>query len=230
MLIPILYRTDRFLICEKPRGLLSESPGLPDQLSLQENGRTLYPVHRLDQGTGGVMLLAFDPKTCSALQQLWSAASVTKEYLAVIPFWTGESEGIFQDLLFHDRYKNKSYVVQRSRKGVKPAECFWEHLQSVQTEVGSLSLMKIRLHTGRTHQLRLHMAYTGTPISGDGLYGDGFDAGMHHIDMRNAAFPTMPLAKLLFLRFDSPALKFFDRPVICLRHLWCTDQAWPHHI
>ncbi|MBP5727891.1 MAG: RluA family pseudouridine synthase [Clostridia bacterium] len=176
-MIPVLYIDDYFLICIKPVGLISESPGLPDILSAQLN-RKLYPVHRLDQGTGGVCMLALSSKACAGLQKLFTEDRIQKEYLAVISGVPETSQGTYRDLLYHDKKTNKSYIVSHERKGVKEALCNWTVLGSAEHDGQPLSLLRILLHTGRTHQIRVQFASRGYPLAGDRRYGSRIRASV----------------------------------------------------
>ena len=168
--IQLLYIDEHFLICNKPVGISSESPGLPDLLSTQLS-RPVFPVHRLDVTTGGVCILAFTPSTCSALQSLFRRQQISKQYDAVVSGIPDTEYGIFRDLLFHDRKKNKSYIADTKRKGVREAICDWKVLQTVRESEETLSLVRVTLHTGRTHQIRVQFASRGMPLAGDKKYG-----------------------------------------------------------
>ena len=172
--IQVLYSDARFLICRKPPHILSESPGLPDILCQQENIPRLFPVHRLDQETGGTLLLAKDASACAALQQLFISGLISKEYVAVAPTTNNQISGTYQDLLFHDRRQNKTFVVKKLRKGVKKAECSWNILATQAIQNCSLSLYRVLLHSGRSHQIRVQFASRGFPLYGDRRYGSSF--------------------------------------------------------
>ena len=169
-MIQILYCDESLLVCEKPAGVSSESPGLPDLLREQE-GFPLFPVHRLDQTTGGACVLARSPQACAALQRLFQADRVVKEYLAVVSGVPETSSGAYSDLLYHDPRTNKTFVADRRRKGVREAFCEWEVLETSDSSSGNLSLVKVRLHTGRTHQIRVQFASRRMPLAGDRRYG-----------------------------------------------------------
>ena len=83
MNIPVLFQDSSLIVCEKPVGVSSESPGLPDLLA-EQTGLKVYPVHRLDLGTGGVIILALSARYCTAMQHFFQSDQVKKEYLAVI--------------------------------------------------------------------------------------------------------------------------------------------------
>ena len=188
MEIPVLYRDEALLVCEKPVGVPSESPGLPDLVSDQE-GFDVWPVHRLDQGTGGTVVLARSQDACSALQKLFQQDLVRKEYLAVVAGTPQEPAGCFEDLLFHDRKKNKSYIVSRERAGVKRAYCEFSVLGSVTDGDQALTLVRVLLHTGRTHQIRVQFGSRGFPLVGDRRYGSRIKADAPALWACSVSFP-----------------------------------------
>ena len=168
--IRFLYADESLLVCEKPVGVSSESPGLPDLIQEQE-GFPVFPVHRLDQTTGGAMMLARSPAACAALQRQFQEDLVIKEYLAVVSGVPETDSGLFSDLLYHDQRSNKTFVVDKPRKGVKEAFCSWTVVETTEGAQGALSLIRIRLHSGRTHQIRVQFASRKMPLVGDRRYG-----------------------------------------------------------
>ncbi len=159
----ILYSDNQIVVCVKPVGLDSESQ-MPEELK-KELGGEIYPVHRLDKNVGGVMVYA---RTQSAARELSAAVSrgeMVKEYVAQVHGNVPEG-GDWEDLLFKDSRKNKVYVVNRQRAGVKKARLeFWRLC------AGEPALMRIRLHTGRSHQIRVQFSSRGYPLVGDHKYG-----------------------------------------------------------
>ena len=170
MTIDVLYQDSSVIVCEKPVGVSSESPGLPELVSAQI-GHPVWPVHRLDQGTGGAIVLALSRKSCASMQLLFQQSQVLKEYLAVISGRPDLQADCWSDLLWHDRSKNKSFVVSRARAGVKECSCDWTLLETALYNSFTLSLVRIRLHTGRTHQIRVQFGSRGFPLVGDRKYG-----------------------------------------------------------
>lgn len=174
--IRILYSDPQLCICIKPAGVSSEGDGMPSLLKAVFPGSDVFPVHRLDQSVGGVMVYALDRKAAAALTELFAGSAVRKEYLAVIPGIPESQDGIFTDLLYHDKRSNKTYVVKNERKGVRKAGLAWICQKTVETEDGSLSLMRVALHTGRSHQIRIQFASRKMPLVGDGKYGSRIKA------------------------------------------------------
>ena len=188
MPVHILYADDFFCVCEKPVGVSSESSGMPE-LIRRQTGKKTYPVHRLDQGTGGILILAFSSESCSSLQHLLQQDLVRKEYLAVVPGRLSDNAGVYRDLLYHDKMQNKTFVVSCYRKGVKEASCEWNALQSAGSEDTEFSLVKVILHTGRTHQIRVQFASRGFPLAGDRKYGSRIKLGSPALWSYRVRFP-----------------------------------------
>lgn len=170
----ILFEDTHLLICEKPAHVLSEPDGSGnDIISLlkTEHNVDCLLVHRLDRGTGGAMLLAKNKAAAAKLSALIQGREFHKEYLAVVSGIPAEPQGIYKDMLFKDARKNKSYVVARPRKGVKDASLEYSLLSTADNGEKPASLVKILLHTGRTHQIRVQFASRKMPLLGDGKYG-----------------------------------------------------------
>ena len=176
----ILYEDTHLLLVEKPMGVPSqdgEGDCMPHRLA--EQGYAVKAVHRLDKPTGGVMIYARTDSAAAKLSALVGQHQLfVKEYLAVVQGCPSESEGTITDLLYHDVRKNKSYVVQRMRKGVREAKLDYSVMQTVTTDEGSFSLIAVRLHTGRTHQIRVQFASRKMPLYGDSRYGGVKGAGL----------------------------------------------------
>ena len=163
---PVLYKDASLIVCVKPAGVDSET-GMPALVKAQTGAREALCVHRLDRDVGGVMVYALDRRTAAELGRELAAGGFEKEYLAVVHGTMEKDAAELRDLLFHDRAKNKSFVVQRPRAGVKEAVLDYRVLQAN----GECSLLAVRLHTGRSHQIRVQFASRRHPLLGDAKYG-----------------------------------------------------------
>lgn len=159
----ILYQDEALCVCIKPVGLDSQI-GVPEALKAQLGGE-FYPVHRLDENVGGVMVYARTSKAAAMLSREIQAGTFVKEYLAQVHGTPPEQE-VWEDLLFKDSRKNKVFVVRRERTGVRKAK-----LEFTRLTAGETSLVAIRLYTGRSHQIRVQFASRGFPLVGDHKYG-----------------------------------------------------------
>lgn len=159
----ILYFDKNLIVCIKEVGLDSEKQ-MPEVLKTEFGGE-IYTVHRLDLNVGGVMVYARNKHTAAEISKTISDGRMIKEYVAMV-HGTPEKEGVLEDLLFKDSRKNKVFVVKRQRAGVKKAS-----LEYVRLTEGEQSLVRIKLHTGRSHQIRVQFASRGYPLVGDHKYG-----------------------------------------------------------
>lgn len=159
----ILYSDNDLAVCIKPVGLDSEAE-VPAALNEQLGGE-VFPIHRLDKNVGGVMVYARTKKAAAALSRTVREGSMVKEYMAVVHGAPPQS-GDWTDLLFKDSQKNKVFVVKKERKGVKKARLEFKTLRP-----GEESMVRIRLHTGRSHQIRVQFSSRGYPLVGDHKYG-----------------------------------------------------------
>jgi 23S rRNA pseudouridine1911/1915/1917 synthase len=161
----ILFSGKGIVVCLKPVGLDSEHE-LPAALTEQLGGE-IFPIHRLDKNVGGVMVFARTKAAAAALSKAVQEGTLVKEYVAQVHGQPPES-GDWEDFLFKDSSKNKVFVVKKERRGVKKAR-----LEFTRTSVDQV---RIRLHTGRSHQIRVQFASRGFPLVGDHKYGSRDEA------------------------------------------------------
>lgn len=168
----IFYQDNDIIVCEKEYGVSSQKSEGANMLDMirEITGVEPFPVHRLDITTSGIMVYALNQKSAAALSAQIQAGSFKKSYLAIVHGAT-EDEGEMVDLLYHDRLKNKSFVVKTKRQGAKEARLDFTTLQRTKIGENELSLVHIRLHTGRTHQIRVQFSSRAYPLYGDGKYG-----------------------------------------------------------
>ena len=173
--IQILYHDKDIAVCIKPIGISSENTdkgdGLPDLLAKQLGAKYIGTLHRLDAGVGGVMVYALNPKSASVLSKDIAEGVFHKYYVATVYGKPSEDEGIFEDLLFKDSSKNKSFVVKKERRGVKKAKLSYKVLATENKENIQKTTVEIYMYTGRSHQIRVQFSHRGMPLIGDGKYG-----------------------------------------------------------
>lgn len=188
----VMYESRDIAVCVKPVGLESQQQ-VPEELA-KVLGGTFFPVHRLDLNVGGVMVYARTKAAAAALSKLIQDGEMVKEYVAMV-HGTLEEEGDWEDLLFKDSAKNKVFVVKRMRGGVKKARLTYRRLSA-----GDTSLVRIRLFTGRSHQIRVQFASRKFPLVGDHKYGGRDEAAAPMLFSCCITFPwkgqTMRFEKL----------------------------------
>lgn len=165
--------TDREIaVILKPVGMDSEQE-IPAAVAAAIGGE-VFPIHRLDKNVGGCMVYARTRGAAAALSRAVQDGTMKKEYVALVHGAVPES-GDWEDLLWKDSVKNKVFVVKRERRGVKSAR-----LEFTRLRAGDPALVRILLHTGRSHQIRIQFASRGFPLLGDHKYGarDEFSAPM----------------------------------------------------
>ncbi len=166
----ILYKDNDIIAVNKPRGVPTNEDGIKPLVS--EYG-PLFIVHRLDTPTTGVLVLARNQKSAGELSKSIVAGDFKKSYLCVV---SGEcpENGEFEDELFFDRRKNKSFAVTRQRGGTKHASLTFSRLE----KKDNLSLVSVLLKTGRTHQIRVQFSSRKLPLFGDGKYGSRLNGNL----------------------------------------------------
>jgi 23S rRNA pseudouridine1911/1915/1917 synthase len=178
--LPILYSDDDIAVVDKPYGLTTHpapscsDPTLVNRLlhhfpQLAEmDGERPGVVHRLDKETSGVMVAALNERARLALSQAFANRETMKIYLALLSGRPPQDQGVIEAPIGrHPRHKTRMAVFT----GGRPAKTAWSVVWK--SPKGHASLALLRIHTGRTHQIRVHMAHLGCPVAGDPTYGDG---------------------------------------------------------
>lgn len=172
MELEIIYQDDRLVAINKPHGLLvHRSPIAADasefavQLLREQIGRKVYPVHRLDRKTGGVLLFALDPEMNSAMQQLFMERKVDKTYLAIVRGHSPDSGTIDYPLTDEKGNVHQAVTHFKTLESFDIPVPFGKHLTS------RYSLVEVKPETGRMHQIRKHFAHIFHPIIGDRPHG-----------------------------------------------------------
>lgn len=179
--LQVLYEDNHILVCVKPQNVPSQADSSKDKDMLtivKEYIKKKYGkpgevycglVHRLDRPTGGVMVFARTSKAAKRLSEAIRNREVQKTYLAVTAGALKNPSGNMVHYLKKNTVTNTVYTASCGTNGAKKAELEYETLANI----GNYNLLKIRLLTGRGHQIRVQMATSGTPICGDHRYGNG---------------------------------------------------------
>ncbi len=181
--VPILYRDESIVAVDKPSGLLVHRSGIDRgessyalQTVREMTGRFLYPLHRLDKPTSGVLLFAFDKRSARLLSERFAAREVQKRYIAVVRGYT-EADGVV-DYPLKEISDGAADTGGRIVRGAKEAVTLYRRLATVELPIAvsrypkaRYSLVELLPLSGRTHQLRRHMKHIFHPIVGDTKYG-----------------------------------------------------------
>lgn len=196
----IVYQDERIVVAIKPAGVISTDVrnGMPELLRRQLHTDCIRTVHRLDAPVSGLMVLARSSRAAAEISAQIRDGAFSKAYLAVLRGVPQEMSGELIDLLGRDRTRRVTYVADAPAKGVQEARLRYETLE----EKAGLTLVRIHLLTGRTHQIRVQFASRGLPLAGDRRYGAADD-------------PVSPIAlwsaHLAFLHPETGAEMTFDR-------------------
>ncbi len=179
----ILFEDEHIIVCVKPAGIASQSSksfqaDMTDLLrrhimttSSVKKVPEIYVVHRLDQPVGGIMVYAKTKKAAAELSKQTAERTMSKSYFAVVHGEPSE-HGTLVNHLLKDEKSNTSSVVAKGTPGSKKASLEYEILESKTINDMPLSLVKVTLHTGRHHQIRVQFAYAGHPLLGDQKYSE----------------------------------------------------------
>lgn len=171
----LIYQDKDIIVCVKPAGVLStdEPGGVPDLVrqALGDPNANVRTVHRLDQTVSGLMVLARRSKAAAELSRQIREGEFQKEYVAVLHGSPEEDRAELRDLLWRNKQERKTYVVSEPAKDVQEAVLEYRVLNRIE----DMTRVQIRLHTGRTHQIRAQFSGRGLPLVGDRKYGAAQD-------------------------------------------------------
>lgn len=166
----IIFENENFVAINKPTGLLSIPDREGKEISLKnilkEKYGSIFTVHRLDRDTSGVIVFAKNETTHKFLSQAFEERTVEKLYLGIVAGTLMEKKGSIDAPIMEHPAKYSVMVI--NRKGKQSLTDY-----EVQEDFGLYSLLQFQIHTGRTHQIRVHMQHIGHPVVCDEIYGDG---------------------------------------------------------
>ena len=170
----IIYSDKSVIVCIKPAGVLStdEEGGVPELLraELGNISADIRTVHRLDRAVGGLMVLARNARAASELSRQIRDGEFEKEYAAIVHGYCDDAD-ILNDILWRDKARKMTFVVPQMLKGAQTAELEYRTVW----RMNGMSRVQIRLHTGRTHQIRVQFSSRGFPLVGERKYCEPTD-------------------------------------------------------
>jgi 23S rRNA pseudouridine1911/1915/1917 synthase len=196
--LPVLYEDDDVIVINKPAGILSHSKGaldteatvasfIKDKLTDESlTGNRAGIVHRLDRATSGVIIAAKNSKALSKLQKQFSSRKVKKTYVAVVDGVPEQAEAIIDIPIERNPVRPQTF---KAGSGGKPSQTHYRIIKTLVKNGSNYSLLELKPLTGRTHQLRVHLAYIGHPIVGDRVYGREADHMLLHAKSLEITLP-----------------------------------------
>ena len=173
--LKVVYEDNNILAINKEQGIsVTDEAGINGitltKLVKEKFGKNIEPCHRLDRNTKGIVLFAKNKEALEILFNKFKNHEIEKHYIAKVYGIPKEKHKVLKDYLFKDSKKNKVYISNTKKTGYQ--EIITEYIVIEENKKENTSVLDINLHTGRTHQIRAHLAYIGYPIIGDGKYGN----------------------------------------------------------
>ncbi len=205
--VEIVYRDDNILVVNKHSGIEVTGEGsLTEQLNLTLTDTTVYPVHRLDRNTLGLVVFALTKNAEAELLASFKVREIDKTYNAIVVGRPRQNSAKMHAYLFKDAKKSLALISDSAKSGYVPIET---HYRTIKT-MGELSLLEVKLITGKTHQIRAHLAHIKLPILGDGKYG------INKINSRYRVKTQLLCCTRIMFHFAGGPLKYLDNKSVVL--------------
>ena len=168
--LQVVYEDPNIAVFFKPAGMEVEGSGSFTDFIQQTRSSVYQPCHRLDRNTSGLILYAKTPEALAILFEKFKKREIEKHYRATVIGIPKKKAAILTDFLFKDTKKSKVYVSSTPKPGYVKIITQYKVLSS--DPISNTSVLDVQIHTGRTHQIRAHLAFIGYPVLGDGKYGN----------------------------------------------------------
>lgn len=205
--VEVVYRDDNILVVNKAAGIeVQGEDSLTERINNILTDATAVPVHRLDRNTMGLVVFALNKTAENELLASFKERDIDKTYNCVVVGAPQKPNANLKAFLFKDAKKSLVYVSDTPKKGYIPIETHYSLLK----KLGELSLLEVKLVTGRTHQIRAHLAHMRLPILGDGKYG------INRINRRYRVKTQLLCCTKITFHFQQGALKYLDGKSVVL--------------
>ncbi len=205
--IEVVYRDENILVVNKNSGIEVEGPdSLTERINNILTDAVAVPVHRLDRNTMGLVVYALNKTAEKELLESFKIREIDKTYNCIVVGTPKQHSAKLKAFLFKDSKKSLVYISNTQKQGYLPIETHYQVLKTM----GELSLLEVKLVTGRTHQIRAHLAFLKTPILGDGKYG------YNKVNRRYRVKTQLLCCTKITFHFKQGTLKYLDGKSVVL--------------
>ena len=205
--VEVVYRDDNILVVNKSCGIEVQGEGsLTERINNILTDTVAVPVHRLDRNTMGLVVYALNKTAETELLASFKDRDIDKTYNCIVVGVPQKPNAKLKAYLFKDAKKSLVYISDEPKKGYLPIETHYNLVK----KLGELSLLEVKLVTGRTHQIRAHLAHIRLPILGDGKYG------INKINRRYRVKTQLLCCTKVTFHFQQGALKYLDGKSVVL--------------
>ena len=170
--LDIVYEDDNIIVVNKPSGISVTDNSLKEKnltQIMQEKYSTAMPCHRMDRNTSGLVVFAKNEEALNILLDKFKDREIEKYYACIVNGIPKEKEKTLEAYLFKDNKKSQVYISDTPKTGYQKIITLYKVVETNKEK--NISLLEVKLETGKTHQIRAHLAHIGHPIIGDGKYG-----------------------------------------------------------